>query len=523
MAMPDDPRSLSAAGSLLKSAAEEPASTGRGGLVLQTVVRFSFVCLAALALACGAGGGGDVADNGGMSGTGLSQGRIDAFGSIFVNGIQWNIASAAIEVDGGPASSSDLRVGMVVRVQGDFTVAGTTGTATSVEFDDAIEGPITATPVDVMPGGPERAFSVLGINIIMHDVDTVYAGGAGFLTLAANDVVEISGFVDENGAIRATRIELEGAFPADSGVEIRDRVSGLISNGNGTGSFMLGVNLVRYTASTTFEDLTEQALSDGDLVEVEGDLRLSGNEIDATKIELETEGLGAGNADEAELEGIVSNFVSNSSFRVAGTQVDASSATFDPPGFVVMDGAEVEVEGSLQSGTLVATRVESESDQEDVRIEAQVSAVNSLAMELTILGVTISADAQTRIEDERDGDPDFMFSEIQPGDWLDIEAIQTGPSTALALQIERDANDTDVLLEAPVTALDVNAPSLSLLGQPIPLFAGTLYFDSNEMSRTETEFFRIPGDVSLGDIVRATDLSGSDLQVLGEADEVELD
>jgi len=49
-----------------------------------------------LLLACTAGGGGDTAATGGMSGTGISQGSVTAFGSIFVNGIEWNLDSAAI-------------------------------------------------------------------------------------------------------------------------------------------------------------------------------------------------------------------------------------------------------------------------------------------------------------------------------------------------------------------------------------------------------------------------------------------
>ena len=77
-------------------------------------------------------GGTDTADNGGMSGTGISQGTIDSFGSIFVNGVEWEIDAASIEVDDATAAELDLRVGMVVTVRGDLDSAGTTGTATDV-------------------------------------------------------------------------------------------------------------------------------------------------------------------------------------------------------------------------------------------------------------------------------------------------------------------------------------------------------------------------------------------------------
>ena len=472
---------------------------------------------------CTAGGGTDTAATGGMSGTGISQGAIDSFGSVFVNGIQWNIGSASVELDGTSGAESDLRVGMVVRLEGDFVVTGTTGTATSVVFDDAIEGPIESAPVDFGATGLEKTFEILGTTIVMHELDTVFASGAGFASLSVDDVVEVSGFVDETGAIRATRIEGKGSFPAISFVELRGNVVNLITDANGTGSFDLGGNLVRYTAATTFDDVTPATLANGDLVEVEGQLRLSGTEIDASRVEKETPGFGNGDAEEAEVEGIVSERVSDTRFRVAGILIDATNAVFDPVGFVVMDGELVEVEGSLEGGVLIAERVESEEIAEDVRIEAAVVATNPGARTLEILGVTVSADPSTRIEDDRDDDPNFGFAAIQPGDWLEIRGVQTGPGAVLATEIERESDGDDVILEGPVTFLDVDAPAISILDQSIPLDGGTLYFDDAEAERSEEEFFRNPGDVMLGDVVRATDISAALLDVLGEADEVAIE
>ena len=44
-----------------------------------------------------------------------------------------------------------------------------------------------------------------------------------------------------------------------------------------------------------------------------------------------------------------------------------------------------------------------------------------------------------------------------------------------------------------------------------------------DQERSEEAFFRNPGDVALGDVVRAIDASAIDLEALGEADEVELE
>ena len=490
-----------------------------------------FICflmfLVAL-LSCSAGGG-DVAANGGMSGTGISQGSVSAFGSIFVNGVEWDVSGAAIEIDGVPSLESDLRVGMVVRVDGDFAAAGLTGTASSVRFDDAVEGPIEATPIETIPGS-RKTFSVLGTNIEIDVVRTLFGGGASYANLAADDVVEVSGFVDELGVIQATRVESKGAFPGNSSVELRGVVANLVKQSDGSGIFDLGSIVVRYLASTTFDDVTRASLSSGDLVEVRGALRLSGTEVDATELELEVEGLGGGDSSRVEIEGFVVTCSQSPDFCVGAVPVDASSAIFDPASFVPMPGDAVEVEGALVAGTLRADRIESENEDpnaRNVRIQAAVTSVDASARTLVILGVTVSADGETVLEDDSSvGDESFMFGEILPGDYLEIRAVETGPAAARALLIDRDdatPGADDVRFEGPVTDIDPVTPGLSILGVSIPIDGATLYFDELGTPRSEEQFFRNPGDVMLDDVVRARDSNASDLSVLAESDEVEIE
>ena len=49
----------------------------------------------------------------------VSSGTIDGFGSIFVNGIEYETDDAEIVVNGQAADESALRLGMVVDVSGD--------------------------------------------------------------------------------------------------------------------------------------------------------------------------------------------------------------------------------------------------------------------------------------------------------------------------------------------------------------------------------------------------------------------
>jgi Domain of unknown function (DUF5666) len=498
-------------------------------MTMRERVGTKWIALGALLLAgFGSSCSSSTSDSGGMSGTGVSQGSIDSFGSIFVNGVEWNVSDARIELDGVVASESALRVGMVVRVEGVRSDDGLSGEAQSVDFDDSIEGPIQSDPVETVPG-LEKTFSVLGTTIIMRADQTSFDDGASFAGLVMDDVVEVSGFLDEAGSIRATRIELEGAFPVDDEVELRGNVANLVKNVDGSGIFDLGTVTVRYDATTSFDDVTRTTLASGDLVEVEGVL-ISADEIDATDIERESSGLGSGDSEDAKVEGIVAFCVESLDYCVSGVPVDDSGASFEPPGFVPSPGDRVECEGRLEDGVLVADEVESEDEDEesrDVRIDAAVTSVDAVARTLVILGVTVSADGDTELADESDlDDENLSFSELQAGQYLQIDAVATGLSAARALSIKRDdaeAGDDEVRLEGPVTALDPDVPSLTILGQSIPLDGGTEYRDGFDQVRTEEEFFRNPGDVMLGDVVKAEDEGAADLSVLTESDEVEIE
>jgi hypothetical protein len=477
-----------------------------------------------MALACGSNGG---ASGGGSDSTGTSEGAVTAFGSVFVNGVEWSLSDATVELDDAAGTEGDLRLGMVVRVDGVPDEGGLTGAAESVVFDDTVEGPVERDPVDVIPG-VEKSFHVLGQEVRMRAEATVFDGGVSFDGLSSDDVVEVSGFVCDRGLIHATRIEGRGAFPANDVVELRGRVSNHVANADGTGIFDLGPIVVRYTAATPFDGVTRAALVDTDLVEVGGTLRPSGTEVDAEVVELEEEGLGSGDLDRVEVVGFLVGCPASPDFCVNGIPVVTSSADLEPMGFVPAIGRFVHVIGPLDGGLLVADRIESVVESAgEVRIDGGVTSIDPAARTLDLLGITVSADGGTGLEDVSSAhDASFRFAEIQPGDFVSVRGFDTGTARVRAVKIQRrDASVgvDSVLLQGPVTALDTLAPSLSILGQPIPLDAGTLYLDLDANPQTEEAFFRNPGEVALGDVVRAIDADASDLGALLQADEVGLE
>jgi hypothetical protein len=483
---------------------------------LHQALALALTLLLPLLVSCGEGGG--FAATGGIGGTGISQGSVTAFGSIFVNGVEWSTSSATVEIDGVVGDDSDLRLGMVVRVEGSRSSNGLTGTASRITFDDSLEGPIEAAPV---LNGTQKSFTIFGQAVIVEDGITVFDDGATFANIAMDDVVEVSGLPDETGAIRATRLELKGTFtPGVSRAELKGTISGLDT---GMKEFTVSGVLVQY-ASAIFDDLTEADLANGLLIEAEGVLS-SAVILVADRIERENVGLGVDDADDVELEGFVSSYVSDANFMVSGVQVDASSASviFEPAGLMLVDGLHVEVDGDLVAGVLQATKVELEDNggNNDSRIDAAASQDASGGV-VIVLGVEVRADGSTRIEDKRDGVPNFRFEDIRAGDWLRIEGVADGTDSILASRIERDDVEDDVALRGPVTAFDTTPGSVSIdiFDQPMPIDGATLYFDEFGVNIGEAAFF---GLIDLGTTVKATDQDAVDAAVLGDVDEMELE
>ena len=325
---------------------------------IRKIFRLFFITVMCLFLAgCGGGGNSSLA-GGGIGGTGITaSGSITGFGSIFVNGIEFETAGASLDVDGvmsvsdGTDDDTVLGIGMVVTVTGTLNDDGLTGTAENIQYDDAVQGPVPGPIIEI--DALTRRFTVMGISVIMHMGSTVFSN-VDFDTLQSDDLVEVSGFFDADGALQATRIVRIDASEID--VEVKGMVSGLAG-----AVFVLAVDYAAattYTVDATAAELPAGGLADNQYVEVKG--TLTGTAIDAKSVELKSGGFT--DTEYASIEGIVTDFIDIGNFRVAGQPVDASVAEFIPAGLVgnLGDGMEVEVDGAIQGGVLMASRVEAD-------------------------------------------------------------------------------------------------------------------------------------------------------------------
>ena len=288
-----------------------------------------------------------------------SSGVITGFGSIFVNGVEFETDNATFNVDGVSGTQADLAIGMKVDVEGSINTDGITGIATHVDFDEELQGPVSGINVG---DGQTRSFTVLGTTVIIDINDTRFdddSSAFSFATIEDNDNVEISGFFDATGALHATRIELEDEdFDVSSIVEVEGAIAGL------SGTFFMIGTLEVDALDAELDDLPN-GLVDGVKVEVKGTYDPTTNKLTATKVEGEDDEL-EDSENEIEIEGIITRYESDSDFDVDGHLVDASNAEREPSSLILVEGIHVEVEGIVSNGILIASEVKTREDENEV-------------------------------------------------------------------------------------------------------------------------------------------------------------
>ncbi len=339
----------------------------------------------------GCGGGGSKVAGGGIGGTGvISVGTITAFGSVVVNGTEFDTSNAVIIVEGEEIGVGDdiildnLDIGMVVTVEGTGSEDGESAVADRVIYNDNVEGPVESISV---VNTTRKDIVVLGQTVIVNTV-TAFKGTT-FDDIAVNDVVEVSGLSDDTGEIWATFLEkTDGViFEVTGFVENLDPVQE---------TFKINDLTVDYSSADT-SGLPGGIPAGGLLVEVEGTLDPITGEMLADVIELGDE-LDVEDVDEIEVTGFVTGVVSAFEFTV-GTQVvqtDADTEFVDGTADDIAPGQKLEAEGSLEGGILFAWEVEFwEPDQ--IEVEGLVTDIVSLS-EFTVGDQVVQTDLETVYE-----------------------------------------------------------------------------------------------------------------------------
>ncbi len=259
-------------------------------------------------------------------------------------------------------TAADVAAGAWVQVTGQLTTAGVKATEIAVQTPPAnttqrLAGAITAVDVNA------KTFTLLGTTVKWGDTTKVSPEGKALANLSAGVTVTVEGsYSDSTGLFTATGVTVVNT----TGVTKTIGFSGIAFNVTDT-SLQIGSYTVQLTPNTTLQPAGTQLanLVNGARLSVKVSVTGSGGSLQLTAISIElqkaekAEKDGSGN-DYAYLGGLVSDYVSSASFKVAGQKVDASGSAVqfvDGDATKLANGVKVEIKGSVKDGVLVAKQV----------------------------------------------------------------------------------------------------------------------------------------------------------------------
>ena len=370
---------------------------------------------------------------GGMSGTGISVGAITGFGSVYVNGIHFNVDQATFYRDGSAVDSQDnYSLGELVTVTGSISVDGNNGNATVVEFESLVRGVIT------QPSTDGNRVEVMG-QTVGTDRLTVLQGASALTGLALGDLVEISGVPDAEGNIQASSIRL---LVADQGTGTQPlEVKGSIAQlSTAEQRFTLGQLSVDYRQAT----LPDTPLSNGLQVRVETDSAVMNRVVQASSIRLVDRRHYLADSN-VRLEGLVTKLESVSRFQIAGQQVVTTSATrfrnLDSAGIRLNDNLEVDgivnTAGELEATEVKRGRAWHDGDDDDQHLNGILEAIDLVARTVQVAGQLLHIDNASMLLTETAGRHQTLrLEELRIGDAVWIEFTTESDGTLRVLRLE---------------------------------------------------------------------------------------
>ena len=392
----------------------------------------------AMLTACGGGGSG-TADN-----SGTTVGTITGFGSVYINGVEYETDSASISIDGVSSPETDLGVGDVCVLHGTVNADGLTGTATAVICTDELEGFVA----DVSGLGVDGTgtINVMGQTVTVT-MDTMFDSYtlASINDLSVNDIVEVSGYSDGSGNILATRIETKTTIDY---VELKGIVSGLDTSAM---TFVIGGLTIYYGAAIEVPGNLANDL----YVEVKSnDASLGGNLVDgftlnASKVEVEEDGdidIDGDENDDIEVQGMVTD-ITPTSFKFNGQLVEFDSIEIDDDFDLnsMYEGMVITVEGYIDANNNFVIEEIEEDQHSELEVKGFVTGTTETTITIDVGGtpMTFIVNNDTRSIDEQDEGVTplhyFSLADVADGDYVEIEYyVDDVTGDNIATELERE-------------------------------------------------------------------------------------
>lgn len=299
------------------------------------------------AVAPGGGGTGGIVEDKPV----VAVGPVTSVNPLLVNNFGFNV-SAATSVDIRDGKSTQLRVGMMVRVEAAPRQA--TGERNVISISAV---PEFIGPVDTVSGATQ-SFTILG-NTIEWDASTlVEASLRSPIDLLAGETVQVYGYPSGNNRLRATLIERRSGA-------LQQRISGVVQAQScnacaaSTGEFFVGNLRIRPSGSAaTVSGYVPQA---GDFVQITGQLQRGPDRFDADSIQPYALSAAAGEGARMSVQGLLSTRSADSSLSISGLPVEFSDeikADQTRFGILVVPGNLLKAQGAVASRKLRAESIE---------------------------------------------------------------------------------------------------------------------------------------------------------------------
>ncbi|MGX5913867.1 DUF5666 domain-containing protein [Aliidiomarina sp. Khilg15.8] len=414
------------------------------------------------------------------SSTVYTEGVITGFGSVYVNGQRYASGNANFEVGDNPAGQeSDLKVGMVVSIAAAASADGNDPEASSIRYEEHLQGPVSF--IDISAGRLE----VLGQQVVFDDLTEF--DDVTIDTLTPGDIVEISGYVNEDDDFYATLIELENESDE---FNIKGRVATLDTAEQ---TFAINGLTIDYSGAE-FDDLAMDDLTEGLFVKVEG---VTFDQDSKTLIATEVEGQDDDiddDVDEIKIAGIVKDFDETAgtfSLNQYTIVVNAETEFEDGPASRLANGARVKVEAEYEGDQLIAEEIEFIAKDARQKVEGQVQSINSEERSFEINGVAHFVDEDTQYIDESERrERRFNFDDIAVNDWLQVLSVLNDNGDNVALKVKRD-NEEDLDGEVKGIARDVSSDGMMVAGLSVAFTAQTEFEGDDDDPLTLEQFLDI--------------------------------
>ncbi len=395
----------------------------------------------------------------------IAYGPITQFGSIYVNGIKYEIDDAELEFVNG-TGTSELSIGMMVQVNSDWQqqINGVFN-AQKVTFDHQLEGPIKA----VVHYGDATLLDILGSTVVIANDTIIDKSIIGDFKVGA--VVIVSGITNEKGQLLATYIaQRSESYSEGQQIELEGYIDGINERDQ-----ILHLNSMDVDVSwAVWKKGSLQTVLLGTRVEVVGLYDAASNRIIAKKVRVKNNNLSVSKGNKLSIDTIVSRYQSINQFRLNGYITNAVTAEFlrgEPSNLA--NGVRVRATGWINADGIFEVHTLSISPDANFAVKVQVNAVNKAAGEISFLNLSAYTQSDTVYQSKlKSPNKYFSINDIASGDWIEIKGVEEGGrltiSQIFALrnkkqmilkgQAIKDLDGRTLLLGIEIQAIDVITP-----------------------------------------------------------------